>query len=225
MLTAIASVLGLLLLAYVLGSIPTGYLAGRWIGGFDIRERGSGGTGATNVLRNLGKGPAAGVLAVDVFKGVAAVVLVRSLFPLLNLDVAPLSPELASAWLVSGAALAALLGHSWPVWLGFRGGKSVATGLGVLLAMVWPVGLGALGTFALVLAMSRIVSLSSISAAIVISLLMLMTGAPLPYLLFGLAGGLYVIIRHRSNMQRILAGTEPRIGQSAPQAATQTPAP
>ena len=99
------------------------------------------------------------------------------------------------------------------IWLGFAGGKSVATSLGVLLAMSWVVGLATLGVFALSLAISRIVSLSSIAGAIAVSGIMYATHQPLPFILFAIAGGIYVIWRHRSNIQRLLDGTEPRIGQ------------
>jgi glycerol-3-phosphate acyltransferase PlsY len=115
--------------------------------------------------------------------------------------------------MVTLAGMAALLGHSKSVFLGFTGGKSVATSLGVLLAMSWIVGIGTLTVFALVLAMSRIVSLSSIAGAIAVSGFMLLTHQPLPYILFGLLGALYVILRHRSNIQRLLSGTEPQLGQ------------
>lgn len=213
MLTAIASAFGLILLAYLFGSLPTGYLAGRILGGFDIRERGSGSTGTTNVLRNLGKGPAIVVLLVDVLKGVAAVLASRLLFPVLTSAMPDAAVYLEG--IVAISALAAVLGHSAPVWLGFRGGKSVATGLGTLAAMAWPVALGAFGGFVLSLALSRIVSLSSmVAAALAISLPLLM-GLPLAYQLFGLAGGLYVIWRHRTNVSRLLDGTEPKIGQKA----------
>ena len=211
MLTAIASAFGLILLAYLFGSLPTGYLAGRILGGFDIRERGSGSTGTTNVLRNLGKGPAIVVLLVDVLKGVAAVLASRLLFPILTDSMPDAAVYLETVVAIS--ALAAVLGHSAPVWLGFRGGKSVATGLGTLAAMAWPVALGAFCGFVFSLALSRIVSLSSmVAAALAISLPMLM-GLPLAYQLFGLAGGLYVIWRHRTNVSRLLDGTEPKIGQ------------
>jgi glycerol-3-phosphate acyltransferase PlsY len=120
---------------------------------------------------------------------------------------------------VALAALAALVGHSKSIWLNFTGGKSVATGLGVLLAMSWPVGLGTLGIFAVVLALSRIVSLGSIAGAIAVSFLMIFLGQPLPYQLFAGAAGLYVLLRHKSNIQRILAGTEPRLGQPLQQEA------
>jgi glycerol-3-phosphate acyltransferase PlsY len=120
------------------------------------------------------------------------------------------------AWIVALAGLAAILGHSKSIWLGFTGGKSVATSLGVLLAMSWQVALGTMGVFGVMLAVSRIVSLSSIIGAIAVSALMLVLHQPLPYQLFAVAGGLYVIWRHRSNIQRLLAGTEPRLGQKLP---------
>lgn len=211
MLTASAFALGLILLAYLLGSLPTGYLAGRLLGGFDIRERGSGSTGTTNVLRNLGKGPAIAVLLIDIFKGTVAVLLARSLFTLLTADIAEAVVYLEPV--VALSALAVVLGHSAPVWLGFRGGKSVATGLGTLVAMAWPVALGAFLGFGLTLAVSRIVSLSSMVAALLALTLPVVLGFPLAYQLFGLSGGLYVIWRHRSNFFRMLEGTEPKLGQ------------
>lgn len=205
------TVCGLLLItAYLLGSIPTGYLAGRLLKGIDIREQGSGSTGATNVLRTLGKGPAVVVLLIDALKGVGAIALVNAFYALVA------TPALSvtwQPWLVALAAFAALLGHSKSIWLNFTGGKSVATGLGVLLAMSWLVGLGALGVFAVVLALSRIVSLGSITAAISVPVLMILLGQPLPYQLFAGVAGLYVVLRHRSNIQRLLAGTEPQVGQ------------
>ena len=203
----------LLLAAYLLGSIPTGYLAGRLLKGIDIREQGSGSTGATNVLRTLGKGPAALVLLIDALKGVAAIALINGYYALVE---TPAIPTTWHPWLVAAAAFAALLGHSKSIWINFTGGKSVATGLGVLLAMSWPVGLGTLGVFTVVLALSRIVSLGSISGAIAVSVLMIIMKQPLPYQLFAGAAGIYVIWRHRSNIQRILAGTEPQVGQKLP---------
>jgi acyl phosphate:glycerol-3-phosphate acyltransferase len=193
--------------AYLLGSIPTGYLAGRLLAGIDLREHGSGSTGATNVLRSVGKWPAAGVLAVDVLKGVAAIVLARWLFARLD------APDSSQAWAVCLAGVAVLLGHSRSVWLNFKGGKSAATGLGVLLAMSWPVGAGAAAAFGLVLAIFRIVSLSSLAAASTAIALVCILTEPWPYRLLVVAGGLYVIALHRANIRRLMAGTEPRIGR------------
>ena len=108
-----------------------------------------------------------------------------------------------------------LLGHSRSIWLNFTGGKSAATGLGVLLAMSWPVGLGAATVFGVVLAIVRIVSLSSMLAALTAIALVWALEQPLPYRLLVIAGSIYVIVRHRANIQRLLAGTEPRLGQAA----------
>ena len=206
----------LLLAAYLLGSFPTGYLAARLLTGIDIREQGSGSTGATNVLRTLGKGPALVVLLIDALKGVGAIALVNGFYAL---SAVPNVPTTWQTWLVALAAFAAVLGHSKSIWLNFTGGKSVATSLGILLAMSMPVGLGTLGVFAVVLAVSRIVSLGSVAGAIAVSVLMILLKQPLPYQLFAGVAGLYVILRHRSNIERILAGTEPRIGQPLPQEA------
>jgi glycerol-3-phosphate acyltransferase PlsY len=200
-----------LLSSYLLGSIPSGYLAGRWLAGIDLRQMGSGSTGATNVLRQVGKGPALVVFLVDVLKGTAAVVLARSVLP----------AGAGSDWWVVAAGLTALAGHSWPIWLGWRGGKAVATGLGMLLGLTWPVGLACLGTFAATLAVSRIVSLSSVAAALALPLLMLASfhtsgsGLRPAYLSLALLTSALVIWRHRSNITRILAGSEPRLGDGS----------
>lgn len=210
----------LLLLAYLLGSIPTGYLLGRSLKGIDIREYGSGSTGATNVLRVVGKGAGATVLAVDMLKGAMAIALVKAAYqpntPLLAWAPPEVDPSQWFAWIAVLGGLAAVLGHSKSVWLKFSGGKSVATGLGLLLALNWQVGLSAFAVFGLVLALSRIVSLSSIVSAASVFVLMVVLHQPIAYVLLGLIGGSYVVIRHRSNIQRLWAGTEPRLGQQRP---------
>jgi len=213
----IASVAGLAV-AYLFGSVPTGYLAGRLIKGIDIREHGSRSVGATNVLRTVGKWPALVVLLIDVLKGVAAIVFARWFYPWLTtwpsatpaLDMQTLLP-----WAVCLAGLAALLGHARSIWVIFAGGKSAATGLGVLLAMSWPAGLGAAVVFGAVVAVSRIVSLGSMLGAFTAIALVCALEQPLPYRLLVIAGGIYVIARHRANIQRLAAGTEPRVGQGA----------
>jgi acyl phosphate:glycerol-3-phosphate acyltransferase len=204
------------LLAYLFGSFPTGYLAGKLLKGIDIREVGSGSTGATNVLRTLGKVPGAFVLLIDALKGVLSINLVYALCNVSyseNLIPPTVNIEVWQPYLVTLAGLAALLGHSKSIFLGFTGGKSVATGVGLLLAISWQVGLSTIGVFAVVIAISRIVSLSSITGAVAVSILMVIFKQPLPYILFGIAGGLYVVIRHRSNIERLIAGTESKIGQ------------
>jgi len=217
----IASGLGLAV-AYLFGSTPTGYLAGKLLRGIDIREHGSGSTGATNVLRTLGKWPGLLVVLVDVLKGAAAIVFARWFFPWLCAlpFVTPptgFDPQTLLPWAVCLAGLAALLGHSRSIWLNFSGGKSAATGLGVLLAMSWPVGLGAATVFGVAVAVFRIVSLGSMLAALMAIALVCALPQPLPYRLLVIAGGIYVVVRHRANIQRLLARTEPRLGQGAPQ--------
>jgi glycerol-3-phosphate acyltransferase PlsY len=216
----IAGAVGLVI-AYLLGSIPSGYLAGKLLRGIDIREHGSRSTGATNVLRTLGKWPALVVLIADVLKGVAAILVARWFCPWLYAALSPTPPAASDLqtwvpWAVCLAGIAALLGHGRSIWLNFTGGKSAATGLGVVLAMSWPVGLGAAAVFGIVLAIARIVSLSSILAALTAIILVCGFAHPWPYRLLVVAGGLYVIIRHRANIQRLLAGTERRLGQSRP---------
>ena len=202
---------GLLLAGYLLGSLPSGYLAGRLLAGVDIREEGSGSTGATNVLRVLGKGPALVVFLLDVLKGTAAVLLAKVVLRGAGLEGTGLD-----GWVV-GAGLAALAGHIWPVWLGWRGGKAVATGLGMLLGLAWPVGLACLGLFLAVLSVSRIVSLSSMVAAVGLPLLMLgwfpgNGGFRPAYLALAVLTTVLVLWRHRANLNRLLEGSEPRLG-------------
>ena len=197
----ILTALLLLAIGYLLGAMPNGYLAGRWLKGIDLRECGSGSTGATNVLRNVGKGPALGVFLLDVGKGALAVLLARS-FGL-------------NDWLQVLAGLAALAGHIWPVWLGWKGGKAVATGLGLFLGLSWPVGLASLGIFMAVISIFRIVSLSSVVAAIGLPVLMLVSHQTTASITVSLVAMLLVLWRHRSNIERLIAGTEPKIGQKA----------
>ncbi len=202
--------IGIFLLAYLFGSLPTGYLAGKLLQGIDIREHGSGSTGATNVLRTLGKVPGSIVLFIDALKGALAIEIVQIIF---SLNIFPTLPLEWAAYLVPIAATGAILGHSKSIWLGFSGGKSVATGVGVLLAMSWQVGLVTIAVFAISIAISRIVSISSIAGAISVSTSMFMFDRPLPYDIFALFGGIYVVWLHRKNIQRVMAGTEPKLGE------------
>lgn len=200
----------ILIVAYLLGSIPTGYLAGRWLKGIDIRECGSGSIGATNVLRTLGKEVAIATLVIDLLKGAIATGIVKLLYIVVP---TPIFPAHWQPWLVTAAGLAAIVGHSKSIWINFTGGKSVATSLGVLLVMNPVVALGAFGVFGVILAIFRIVSLSSILGAIAVNLLMIFFSQPLAYILFAIVAGVYVIWRHQSNIKRLVVGTEPKIGQ------------
>ena len=188
-----------LILGYLLGSIPSGWLAGCWLKGIDLRELGSGSTGATNVLRQVGKGPALVVFLIDVGKGAAAVLIARALG--------------LGDWIQVLAGLTALAGHIWPVWLNFKGGKAVATGFGMFLGLAWPVGLASFGVFLLTLWLFRIVSLSSVLAAVSLPLLMISFSGIGSYILIALVAMGLVLWRHRSNLARILEGSEPKVGQ------------
>lgn len=186
-----------LALGYLLGSIPFGILLTRIFGAGDLRTIGSGSIGATNVLRTGRKGLAAATLLLDLAKGAAAVWLV--------------------AWLLPGnealAAAAAFIGHCYPVWLKFNGGKGVATLMGVVLALYWPLGLVYAVIWLGLLAALRLSSVAGMVAAI---------GAPVSAALFGrfdyvmllLALAMIVVWKHRANIERLLAGTEPRVGRS-----------
>jgi len=212
MLVALRLSSAFLLIAYLLGSLPTGYWAGRWLTSIDIREHGSGSTGATNVLRTLGKPAAITVLVIDMAKGMLAVAVVRAWFTWSSLDWIPLAWQ---PWLIVGAATGAIMGHSKSILLNFSGGKSVATSLGVLWVMNPWLALGTLGSFLVMLALTRIVSLSSITGAVAVNLFVLLLHQPLPYFLFSLVAGTYVILRHQTNIQRLRQGTEPKLGQKS----------
>jgi acyl phosphate:glycerol-3-phosphate acyltransferase len=184
-------------IGYLLGSIPTGIIIARLLGLGDLRSIGSGNIGATNVLRTGSKGAAAATLLLDAAKGAAAVLLAR--------------------WLAGGdaaqlAGLMALLGHCFPVWLGFRGGKGVATFLGLMLALAWPVGLLCCAAWLGAALVMRISSLSALVAAVSAPLWMLLLGYP-HMLALGVLAALLILWRHRENIARMRAGTEPKIGR------------
>ena len=194
----------ILFLGYLFGSFPSGYLAGRITKGVDIRSLGSGSTGATNVLRHIGKRAAIAVFLIDVFKGVLSILLAK--YFLLN-----------DSWQVA-IGLSTLIGHIWPVWLNWRGGKAVATGLGIFLGLSLQVGLATLGIFILMIALFRIVSLASISAVLTLPLIMFLSfqesSVSIPYLIVSLLAMTLVIWRHRENIARLIKGKEPKIGQN-----------
>ena len=194
----------ILLFGYLFGSFPSGYLAGRIAKGVDIRSLGSGSTGATNVLRHIGKRAAITVFLIDVFKGVLSILLAK--YFLLN-----------DSWQVA-IGLSTLFGHIWPVWLNWKGGKAVATGLGIFLGLSWQVGLATLGVFILIITLFRIVSLASISAALALPLIMFMSfsysNISIPFLVISLLAMTLVFWRHRENIIRLIKGKEPKIGQN-----------
>lgn len=185
------------ILGYLLGSIPFGLLVTRAFGLGDVRSIGSGNIGATNVLRTGSKKAALATLILDGGKGAMAVLLARAF---------------AAEDAAQLAGFAAFLGHCFPVWLGFKGGKGVATFLGLLLAVAWPVGLAACATWAATAALMRISSLSALVAAVLSPLWAVLLGrGEIAALTLALAA--LILIRHRANIARLLAGTEPRIGR------------
>jgi glycerol-3-phosphate acyltransferase PlsY len=202
--------------AYLLGSIPTGYLVAR-ARQVDIRHLGSGNIGATNVFRTLGRTLGTFVLAVDFMKGlVACRILAPGIVALLLPRLGAGSVQHEVAMLV--AAVAAILGHNYTCWLHFRGGKGIATSAGVLTAMVpWALLVG-LGVWVTAFALFRYVSLASITAAITLPLAVWLTGGSLTLILVTLGLGTLAIYKHRSNIQRLLNGTEHRFGAPKPSA-------
>jgi glycerol-3-phosphate acyltransferase PlsY len=186
--------------AWLLGGVPVGLVVARLLGGLDIRRHGSGNIGATNVLRTLGPGPAVLTLLGDVAKGAAATWLA-----------ARIGGEPAGA----AGAVAAMVGNCWSPFLGFRGGKGVATGLGAFLALApWGL-LPAAVVWVLVAAATRYVSLASVLACLTLPASMALTGSPGGAVLAALGAAALVVLRHRDNLRRLRAGTEPRLGQRA----------
>jgi len=189
----------ILCLCYLLGSFPTGFLIGRYLKNIDLRKIGSGSTGATNVLRNVGKWPALFVFIIDVLKGfiavkIAYVFISESIYEVL-------------------AGSLAVSGHIWPIWLKGKGGKAVATGLGIFIALSWQVGLASFGIFLLVLSFSKFVSLSSITASFLLPVFMFLYLAKMdhPYFIFSVLVAILIIGKHKTNIARIIKGIEPKI--------------
>lgn len=194
--------------SYLLGAVPFSYLIPRLIHGVDIRRHGSGNVGATNVARVLGKGPGILCFALDMAKGMVPVALAQA------------TPGMPS-WLPVVAAAAAIVGHSKSVFLGMGGGKAVATGVGTILALNPLVGLACLVVWAIVFSLTKVVSIASITAALVLPGFMMAIPHPFRggqnpeiYIYFAIAAGAFVILRHRDNIRRIMAGTESRFGSS-----------
>ena len=184
------------LIGYLLGSVPSGVVLSRVMGLGDLRDIGSGNIGATNVLRTGNKKAAALTLLLDAGKGALAVLLARMLT--------------GSTDAVQIAAIMAMLGHCYPVWLQFKGGKGVATFLGILLAYAWPVGLGCCVAWLFGVAISRQSSMGALTAAAMSTFLLVFLGFG-SALVLGIALTLLIFWRHRANIRRIRAGTEPTI--------------
>lgn len=193
------------LISYLVGAFPAGYLAGRLLKGIDLREFGSGATGATNVLRTLGKGPFLVVLLTDALKGYLPVLLTWYIFESHELQVA--------------AGIAAVLGHDFPIYIGFRGGRGVATSFGVYAALALPVtfGLVAVGLFIIVaFRYMSLMSIITVPLGAVLFLALAMAGVDdYPYVkaVFGAFATSFVLLRHVGNIRRLIQGTEPKLGE------------
>jgi glycerol-3-phosphate acyltransferase PlsY len=185
-----------LAVGYLLGSIPFGLLFAMLAGEGDIRAIGSGSIGATNVLRTGNRWAAAATLIFDAAKGAVALLVARAFY---------------GEFAAMAAALGAFLGHLFPVWLRFKGGKGVATALGIMLALYWPSAVAPAIAWALVLATSRISSLSSLAAAVVAPIALYAMGRE-DYALFALILAVLIFVMHRANIARLLKGEEPRVG-------------
>jgi len=187
----------IVIVAYLIGSIPFGYLIVRRKIGADIRQTGSGGTGATNVSRRAGKAAGILTLLLDAAKGSVAVLIAKAVA--------------GDDWVIAAAAIAALVGHIFPVWLGFRGGKGVATGVGIFLVLA-PVALLCAGVvFVAIVALTRYVSLGSIVAAILIPVFVWLLSDLRPLLIAATVGAALIVFAHRGNIQRLASHTESRI--------------
>ncbi|WP_375691918.1 glycerol-3-phosphate 1-O-acyltransferase PlsY [Pseudooceanicola sp. LIPI14-2-Ac024] len=195
--TSLPTLLLWAVIGYLLGSIPFGILLTRMLGLGDLRKVGSGNIGATNVLRTGNKKAAAATLLLDGIKGAVAVLLARAF---------------AGEDAAQVAGLMAFVGHCFPVWLSFKGGKGVATFLGVLLALVWPVGLACCGTWLLMAFWQRISSLAALTAAASSSIWAVVLTDGQSFVLCVLLT-ILIFIRHAENIRRLRAGTEPKIGQ------------
>ena len=195
------------IIAYLIASVNFSVIISKRVAGFDVREKGSGNAGTTNMLRSVGKGAAAITLICDILKGVVAIGIAMLLGSII--------PNVDKALLVQIAGIFVIIGHTFPVFFKFKGGKGIATSLGILLMINWQIGLICL-VFALVLmALTRMVSLGSVAAAILYPVLTLFITehylVPGSYLIFSIIVAVIVLFNHRSNIKRILTGTENKI--------------
>jgi glycerol-3-phosphate acyltransferase PlsY len=203
----VAAVMG-----YLIGSVQFGLIVGRLTRGIDVREYGSGVTGATNVIRTSGWKAGVAVIILDIAKGIVPVYLGLALGHLAGVD-----EKDDRAWVAATAALAAVIGHIWPVFAGFRGGRAVATGFGAALAMNPLASVALIPVAALVVGATRIMSLMSITMAPLLAavfiVLAVMDISPPAYAVYATIAAALIVYKHRPNIERLLAGTEPRIGR------------
>lgn len=190
-----------ILVGYLLGSISFSILIAKKVAKIDIRKHGSGNAGATNTLRVLGKGPAILVLLLDALKGIVAILLAKYAFH-------------GGDWAIAISGLAAVLGHNWPIFFGFRGGKGVATTIGVLLTLAPIPALISVVVTLLVIAITRYVSLGSLVFMALIPILVYFQHAPLAYIVSTLCVAILGFIRHGENIKRLIHGTERKLGQA-----------
>lgn len=193
------------ILAYLLGSISFSYLYGKWFKGIDIRQHGSGNAGATNTLRVIGKGPAIAVLLLDAAKGVGAVLIARWLA----------GDSAAAEYIPAAAGLAAIAGHNWPVYFGFKGGKGIATTIGVCATLCFIPTLIAGVAAIVVIALTRYVSLGSLVLAALIPILVGFMSYPSVLLWTTLVIGVFAFVRHRTNIVKLAKGQENKLGRKA----------
>lgn len=202
----------MVLIAYLIGSINFSVIISKKMAGFDVREKGSGNAGSTNVLRTVGKKAAIITLICDILKGIVSICIA--------LMISKIAKEQSASILVELAALFVVIGHTFPIFFDFKGGKGVATSLGVILIINWKIGLICL-VFALILmVITRMVSLGSISAAVLFAVLTLfirdsyIVDYDASFILFGILLAVLVIFNHRSNLKRIISGTENKLSFS-----------
>ncbi len=192
------------IIAYAIGSISFSVIISRKMAGFDVREKGSGNAGSTNMLRSVGKKAALLTLICDILKGVVAI--------LIALLIGKLNKEVSGAILVQVAAFFVVVGHTFPIFFEFRGGKGVATSLGVIILVNWKIGLICLMFALILMILTRMVSLGSISAAILFPVLTIFINDHYlvegNYIIFGIIMAVFIAYNHRSNIKRLLNGTE-----------------
>ena len=207
------------LIGYLLGSIPFGLIIGKLLTRRDIREAGSGKIGATNVLRTAGKKAAVLVLALDIGKGALSVVVAGLIFSAEYLTVGESSVWWRGRTAQVLAALAAIAGHTWPIFVKFKGGRGVATFLGGLVVLCPPAALFGGEVLIIGAGLTRYMSLGSIAGAVgsyaILVPLTLFNGFPIEYLIYALIGAIFIIVMHRDNIVRLLAGKERRLGEKA----------